>query len=159
MHTNIRVNIASSVAQPPVSVACPTRFHGFQPGPESPPRTRTRGGGPPALCPSVRQVALSASPPPPPRPRRLYPGQAGAAPAALGAARQPPPRRGRGLPAPGSGGRGAEPSGRRSPGRQCAAAGGCDLSAAARLGLRNGGSLRRRRLRLLGRDAAWRRPG
>lgn len=78
------------------------------------------------------------------RRHRLSPGQTGAAPAASRAAGPPPSRRGRGLPAPGSGGRGAEPSGRRSPERQCAAAGGCDLSAAARSGPLNGGALRRR---------------
>lgn len=66
------------------------------------------------------------------RRRSLAPGQTRAALAALRASGPPPPRGGRGLRAPGSGGRGTEPSGCRSPEWLCAAAGGCDLSAAAR---------------------------
>lgn len=110
-----------------------------------------------------REDARLPSTPPPSRWRwqpsrqRLSPGQTRAATAALRAAGPPPLRGGRGFPAPGSGGRGAEPSGCRSPERQCAAAGGCDLSAAARLWPLNGGSLRRRlRLWLL---QAWRGGG
>lgn len=138
MHESIRGIIASSVAQRPWQGPTSPVFRGPQPRPESRrARAHREGARLPSTPPSSRWRWW-------PRRRRLSPGQTRAAPAPSRAAGPPPLRGGRGLPAPGSGGHGAEASGRRSPERQCAAAGGCDLNAAARSGPLNGGSLRRR---------------